>query len=149
MVWEKRVRLIAWAFFFLMWIPLGVMFYTAVTDGDEGTIGIPLGLFFILCILFAILLFGSFAVAHFEKETIKKKGIPAKATIVSVSETGTEITDQPLMRIELEVQPPYDTRFRTTVEYILPYSSHPLVQAGKTVQVYYHEETKEVALADL
>jgi len=69
-----------------------------------------------MCIIFTILLFCSFTVGRLEKENIKKKGIPAKAAILQVSETGTRINDQPLVKIEPEAQPPYDSRFVTTVE---------------------------------
>lgn len=149
MVWDKRVRSISWGVFVLMWIPLVFMIYTAVTDGDAESIGIAMILFFFLCILFGLLLFGSFTVGRLEKENIKKRGVPAKATIVSVSDTGTTINDQPLVRIGLEVQPPYDSRFTTTVEYLVPYLDSLQLQPGTTVQVLYIEETKEVALADL
>jgi hypothetical protein len=149
MVWDKRVRLISWVFFILMWVPFGIMTYTAVTDGDEVKTVLGMVLFFCLCTLFAILLVGSFVIGRREKEKIKRKGIPAKATILSVSETGTRINDQPLLRIELEVHPPYASRFVTTVEYIVPYDALPQVQPGNTVPVYYLDGTTMVALADL
>ncbi len=149
MVWEKRIRSTAWVFFIIMWIPLAFLIYQAVTDGDEDSIGIAMMLFFFLCIVFTILLVGSFGIGSLEKEEIKKKGIAAKATIVSVSDTGTMINNQPQLRIELDVQPPYDSRFVTTIEYVIPCSCLPQVQPGNSVKVYYLEETKEVALADL
>ena len=149
MAWEKRLRQISWVFFLIMWVPLGVMIYTSVTDGDEEIIEYALIPFFILCMLFAIVLVGSFGVGWLERENIKKKGIPAKATILSLSDTGTTVNDQPLMQIELEVQPPYDSRFTTTVEYVVPFSFLMQLQPGTVVKVYYLEETKEVALADL
>jgi len=148
MVWEKRVRRIAWVCFALMGVPLVFVVFAAVTDTEEPPVT-ALVLLFSLCILFAILLFGSFGIGRREKERIKITGIPAKATIISVSETGTTVNDQPLVRIELEVQPPYDFRFVTTVEYILPYSAIPQMQPGNKVPVYYMEGTTEVALADL
>lgn len=148
MVWEKRVRLGAWICFALMGVPLVFVVYAAVTDTEEPPVP-ALVLLFSLCILFAILLFGSFGIGRREKERIKKTGIPAKATIISVSETGTSINDQPLVRIGLEVQPPYDSRFVTTMEYILPHSAVPQMQPGAKVMVYYIEGSTEVALADL
>ncbi len=87
--------------------------------------------------------------AGFEKENIKKKGILAKAVILNVAETGTRLNDQPLLKIELEVQPPYDSRFTTTVEYVMSYSDMFQLEPGKKVPVYYIDGTTEVALADL
>jgi hypothetical protein len=148
MAWEKCIRSVLWVFI-IMWIPLGFLIYQAVTDGDRDSIGIATGLFFFLCIVFTILLVGSFGIGSLEKEEIKKKGIAAKATIVSVTDTGTMINNQPQLRIELDVQPPYDSRFRKTVEYVVLYSFLPQVQPGNTIPIYYLEETKGVALADL
>lgn len=142
------MRRFAWVLFFLMWFPLAFVIYAAVTETGEPPVE-ALVLFFGLMMLFAILLIGSFGIGSLEKDRIKRSGIPAKATILSVSETGTTINDQPLVRIELEVQPPYDSRFAAVVEYILPYADRQGLQAGKKVPVFYLEDTKEVALADL
>lgn len=74
----------SWVFFFLMWIAIGVVVFAAVTDTEEPPVT---ALVFAsgMCIIFTILLFGSFTVGRLEKENIKKKGIPAKATILSIS----------------------------------------------------------------
>ena len=106
MVWEKRVRRFSWVFFFFMWIALGFVIFAALTDEDEPPVA-ALVFFFGMCILFVILQFGSFTVGRLEKENIKKKGIPAKALILSISETGTRLNDQPLLKTELEVHPPF------------------------------------------
>jgi len=148
MVWEKRMRLISWAFFILMWIPLAVVVWSAATESEEPPVP-ALAALFLFVILFAVFQAGSFGIGWLEKEKIRKKGIPAKATIISLADTGTMVNDQPLMKIGLEVQPPYDSRFTATVEYIIPFSSLTALQPGNVVKVYYLEETKEVALADL
>jgi hypothetical protein len=148
MVWEKRVRRISWVFFILMWIPLGIVVFSAVTEVEEPPVT-ALAALFLFVILFAVFQIGSFGIGWLEKEKIKKKGITAKATILSVSDTGTMVNNQPLLSIELEVHPSYDSRFVATIEYVVPYSFLPQVQPGNTLQVYYSEETKEVALADL
>ncbi|MDD1683863.1 MAG: hypothetical protein LUO98_08525 [Methanoregula sp.] len=147
MVWERRMRRFAWVTFFMMWVPLAVVIWSAVTDTGEPPVE-ALVLFFGLMMLFAILLVGSFGIGSLEKDRIKRSGIPAKATILSVSETGTTINDQPLVRIELEVQPPYDSRFTATAEYVLSYLVLKDLPVGKKVPVFYLEDTKEVALAD-
>jgi hypothetical protein len=148
MVWEERLRRISWVFFLLMWIPLGVVVYSAVTEAEDPPVE-ALAAVFLFVILFAVLQIGSFGIGWLEKEKIRKKGIPAKATILSVTDTGTMVNNQPLLKIGLEVQPPYDSRFVATVEYIVPYSFLPQVQPGNTLQVFYLEDTKEVAIADL
>jgi hypothetical protein len=131
-----------------MWIPLGGMVYSAVTETEDPPLA-SLAAFFLFVSLFAALQVGSFGIGWLEKEKIRKKGISAKAIVLTVSDTGTMVNNQPLLRIGLEVQPPYDSRFTATVEYIVPYSFLPQVQPGSMLQVFYLEETKEVALADL
>lgn len=148
MVWEKRMRRISWVFFALMWIPLAIVVYAAVMEEPEPPVPAFAALI-ISVLLFAFLQAGSFVVGWREKAGIRARGVPAKATITGVSETGTTVNNQPLIRIELEVQPPYDSRFMTTVEYLVPYTSLTELQPGKVVRVFYLEETKEVALADL
>ena len=148
MVWERRARQISWVFFTLMWLPLAFVIYAAVMEDEEPPV-VPLVLFFALCMLFAFLQVGSFGIGWLEKNAIRKKGTPAQATVLSVSETGTTVNDRPLLRIELEVQPPYDSRFTATVEYVVPFTFLPQLQAGNKLQVFYLEDTKEVALADL
>lgn len=149
MVWDKRVRAAGWAAFFFMWVPLCVLIYAGVTDGDEETIVVPMRLFFFLCILSAVLLFGSFFIGRYEKRRIRMIGIPATATITGITETGMTVNDQPLIRIGLEVHPPYDTPFATTVEYLLPYFDREQLQPGKKVPVFWIEGTQEVALDGL
>jgi hypothetical protein len=148
MVWEERLRRISWVFFIVMWVPLGVVVYSAVREAEDPPVE-ALAAVFLFVILFAVLQIGSFGIGWLEKEKIRKKGIPAKATILSVSDTGTMVNNQPLLRIGLEVHPPYDSRFTAMVEYVVPYSFLPQVQPGNTLQVFYLEDTKEVAIADL
>jgi hypothetical protein len=85
MVWEKRVRRFAWVFFLLMGISFAYLMYAALIVEDQDGMFLSMVLFFIAMTLFALLLFGSFTVGRFEKENIKRKGIPAKATILRIS----------------------------------------------------------------
>lgn len=148
MVWETRIRYLSWLCFLLMFVPLVIVVYSAAIETEEPPVAAIAALIF-FSMLFAIFQFGSFVIGGAEKETIRKKGIAATATIISVSDTGTMINNQPLLRIELDVQPPYNERFTATVEYVVPYSALPRVQPGNVLKVYYVEESKEVALADL
>jgi len=148
MVWDQHLRRLSWAFFFLMWPAVGLVVYAAIMEEPEPPLPAIAALF--TCVmLFALLQAGSFFVGWREKEWIRAKGVPAKATILNVEGTGTRINNLPLLRIELEVQPPYDSRFRVTVEYLVPYSALPQVQPGRIVRVHYLEDTKEVALDGL
>jgi len=149
MVWEERVRRIAWISFALMWIPVAYLVYLAAIDAPEERIYPAMPVFIFFCTGFALLLVGSFGIGWFERENIKKKGIPATATILSVSDTGWTVNDQPKLSICLDVHPPYEPRFLKTVEYVVPYAFLPQLKEGNKVQVLYIEGTNQVALADL
>jgi hypothetical protein len=148
MVWEQRMRRISWIFFTLMWIPLAVVIYAAVTGEPEPPVP-AIAALILSILLFAFLLAGSYVVGGYEKAAIRANGIPAKATITAVSDTGTRVNNRPVIRIELDVSPPYDSRFNATVEYIVPRTTRDRFQPGMIVPVFYMDATKEVALADL
>jgi len=149
MVWEERARRFAWVFFAIMWIPVAYLVYLAMIDAPEEMTYPVMPLFIFFCTGFALLLAGSFGIGWFERENIKKKGIPATATILSVSDTGWTVNDRPKLSICLDVYPPYEPRFLKTVEYVVPYSFLPQLQEGKKIPVLYIEGTDQVALADL
>jgi len=148
MGWDQRLRRISWVFFALMWLAVAVVSISAIMEEEEPPLP-AIAALFACAMLFAFLQVGSFFVAWREREQIKATGIPAKATIMSITTTGTEVNDEPLIRIELEVQPPYDERFVTTVEYVVPYSSLPDLQKGIEVRVFWREGTHEVAIEGL
>ncbi len=149
MALEKRIRVVAWTVFFIMWVPFCILILAAATDEDPGAVVRPLLIFVALCILFAVLLFLSFRIGRLEKDRIRRTGIPAKAVVISVTETGTTVNDQPLVAIELEVHHPYGARFRATAEYFMPYPPPPEFLPGKTVQAFFLDDTREVAVDGL
>lgn len=148
MVWEKPIRQASWVCFVLMLVMLAVVIYSAAIETEEPPVTIILLLLF-FGILFAFLQVASLIIDSIEKERIKKRGILATGTIISLADTGVMINDKPQLKIELDVQPPYEQLFRTSVVYVVPYSVLPQVQPGKKVQVFYLEGTREVALAEL
>ncbi len=145
MTWEKRVRLIAWGCFILMWIPFSVMIGAAVTDVDEPPVPAII-LFCVLCILFAFFLVVSFVLRSPEAVMIPEKRIPAKATIISVVDTGTLVNNRPLLKIELDVHLPSRSGYVTTVVDVIPFSLLPQLQPGNTISVLYTADTGEVTL---
>lgn len=149
MVWEERVRRMAWIFFALMGIPVAYLVYLAAIDAPEEKIFPAMPVFLLFCIGFALLLVSSLGIGWFERENIRKKGIPATATVLSVSDTGWTVNDQPKLSICLDVRPPYEPQFLKTVEYVVPYAFLPQLKEGNKVRVLYIEGTDQVALADL
>ena len=147
MAWDQRLRRISWLFFFLMWPAVALVAISAIMEEEDPPLP-AIAALFSCAILFALLQVGSFFVAWRERERIKATGIPAKATILNITATGTEVNDEPLIRIELEVQPPYAPRFTTTVEYLVPSFPLPDLQKGAVLRVFWLDGTEEVAIAD-
>ena len=57
--------------------------------------------------------------------------------------------NEPEYLFDLDVQPPYEPRFVTTVEYVVPYAALTRIQPGRIVQVRYIEGTMQAALTGL
>lgn len=147
MKWEKRVRFLSWVCFFLMWV--AVIWYMTVSHGYEGIDDPRILPFFAFLGLFLVLQLGAISIDRLEKESIRRDGIEARATIISYESTGRLIRNKPELKIALDVQPPYEKRFTTTIEQIVPYGDLHNVQPGIVVRVFYQPGTTRVTLADL
>jgi len=147
MKWDKRLRLLSWIFFALMWI--AVIWYIVVSQGYEGIDDPRILPFFAFLGLFLTFQAGAVYVDRLEKERIRTAGIPAKATVISCESTGRLVMNRPELRIELEVQPPWGIPFTATTEHIVPYPDLFRVEPGKTVNVYFLDGSGDVTLADL
>ena len=66
---------------------------------------------------------------------LEQHGVPAKARLVAVKETGIRINSQPMfdlqLRVELEGRPPYDAKLRQLV----PFGQLAMLQPGAMLQV--------------
>jgi hypothetical protein len=147
MVWERRVRKASWIFFWLMLA--SVFWYMAVSEDPESVSDPKIIPFFAFFGLFIVLQIGSIYVDRYEKEIIRTKGIPATATVISYKSTGTLYFNQPELRIELEVQPPWGPRFVTTVNHVVAYHDLKRIEPGTRVRVHYLEDTHQVAIDGL
>ena len=66
---------------------------------------------------------------------IMKNGIPAQAKILSLTQTGTYVNNQPQVMFQLEVHPPGGTPYQTTTKAVIPLTSIPQVQPGAVVAI--------------
>lgn len=147
MKWDKRIRVLSWIFFALMWI--AVIWYMVVSQGYEGIDDPRILPFFAFLGLFLNFQVGAVYVDRLEKERIRISGIPAKALVIRYESTGRLIMNRPELRIELEVQPPGGIPFTATVEHIVPYPDLIRVEPGNLVQVFFLEGSSDIVLADL
>jgi hypothetical protein len=70
--------------------------------------------------------------------SILKNGIPAKARIVSVQQTGVMVNYQPQIAFQLEVQPPGDAPYQAQTKAVIPLVNIPQFQPGVEVPVKIH-----------
>lgn len=147
MVWEKRIRKASWIFF---WLMLASAFWYMVVSEDPESVSDPAIIPFLAFLgLFLVLQVGSISVDRYEKEIIRRKGIPATATVISYESTGMVYFNKPELKIELDVQPPYEQRFVTTTDHVVAYHDLKRIEPGARVRVHYIEGTKKVTLDGL
>ncbi len=96
-------------------------------------------------LIFMILLSGGIASffvvpmirAHFRDERIMARGQVATARVISLSDTGSRVNDQPVATIELEVRPPGAAAFTATAQTVVTAINAMQFQPGKQVSVRY------------
>ena len=68
---------------------------------------------------------------------LRASGVTARATIVSISETGTRINHRPVCDIVLAIEPASAPRFQATARQVVGMVEIPQMQPGKIVTVHY------------
>lgn len=151
MGWERPARILAWACFCLMWIPLGMVIGYDSTGGtsaafDDILMYAFLALLFLFIFLLSASVFGPLLLGMRESDEVRKNGTLVPAKVLKVSDTGIFVNEQPVLEIVLQVRPPYENRFEATIREIIPFSSIPQIQPGSRLEVYYLPGTTRVAL---
>lgn len=70
--------------------------------------------------------------------SILQNGIPAKAQILSVQQTGVIVNYQPQVAFQLEVHPPGDAPYQAQAKAVIPVVNIPQFQPGTEVPVKIH-----------
>jgi hypothetical protein len=70
--------------------------------------------------------------------TILQNGIPAKATIVGVQQTGVMVGHQPQVLMLLEVEPPNGSPYQAQARAVIPMVNIPQFQPGARISVKIH-----------
>ena len=156
MILSERMRKLGWLFFRLMWIPfialmIGMM---GMPNGEYSWSELPIiarysligvGLFGAAA---TILLIGAPIASTLTNQSIATKGIPAEGKILKISDTGTTINNNPVVRLLLEVYPSGQPPFQAETERLIPRLQIPQIQPGAVVKLKYDPNTKGVALVD-
>ena len=146
------MRKYGWWAFALMWIP----FISLITlpPGDHAWGELPMLTRYCmtvsgaLCIVSNLLLVGAPIVSAIQNNRISAKGLPAQAKILKITDTGTTINNDPVVRLLLEVQPPGQPTFQAEAEKLISRLQIPQFQPGAVVRVKYDPASHDVALLD-
>jgi hypothetical protein len=95
----------------------------------------------------ALLIGAPIAGAAMNRETLRN-GLLASARILEVSDTGTTINQNPLVRFLLEVRPGDRPVFQAETEKLVSRLLIPQFQPGASVSVRYDPKTRSVAILD-
>ncbi|HRN51604.1 MAG TPA: hypothetical protein PLC52_08720 [Anaerolineales bacterium] len=104
---------------------------------------------FVLMVLAMLLLVAGPILVSSINTRLQATGTAATATVVSLSQTGTYINRNPMVRIVLEVHPPNGSPFHTEAERLTTLVDLPRLQPGASVSVRYDPETLDAAIVDL
>jgi hypothetical protein len=152
MKFSKTMRNLGWIAFFLMWIPFLTLL--GLPSGEYAWSELPqltqYGMVTsgLLCAASTLLLVGAPMVSALRNRAVLEDGLPAQATIVEISDTGTTINNDPVVRLLLEVQTPGGVPFRAETERLISRLDIPQFQPGTVVQVRYDPDSGEVAVVD-
>ena len=80
---------------------------------------------------------------------VLQNGIPAKAKIVGVQQTGVMLNHQPQIAFELEVQPPGMTPYRAQAKAVIPMVNIPQFQPGAQVPIKIHPADPTQVVLDI
>ena len=151
MTWDRKVRLVAWACFGLMWIALAIFVIRHPQDpsfGDMVPVIVFLVLLFAFIILLVLSLVGPLVVSYRESQLVRAQGTLVPAVIRDVADTGIYINKQPVLEMTVTVHPPHEAAFDAKVRQVIPFSAIPQVQPGAELEVYYIPGTTRVAMPE-
>lgn len=156
MKFSKTMRKLGWLAFTLMWLPFTTLMIAMVRmpEGEYAWTELPLLARFSILIggafagAAAILLVGAPIVSGLQNRAVLNQGLPAEAIILKVTDTGTTINNNPVVRLLLEVHPPNQPIFQAEAERLISRLQIPQVQPGAIVQVKYDPASQSVALGD-
>ena len=81
--------------------------------------------------------------------SVLQNGIPAKAKIMAVQQTGVMVNNQPQIVFDLEVDPPGAAHYRTQTKAVIPMVNIPQFQPGVELSVKIHPTDPSQVVLDI
>jgi hypothetical protein len=165
----QNFRRLGTLLFVLMWVPFSCIFVGMASEfgrpgqwladkapallspGPSGASTLTMVSFvFTFGMMFAAmaLIFGSPLLAWFQNRRLLNSGRKATARILTATQTGTYINENPVVHFTLEVEPPSGQPFDAEAEQLVNQMQIPRFQPGELVQVRYDPDTLEVTISD-
>lgn len=112
-----------------------------------------LGLIWVACgalvLVVYLAVFGSMLASGARAARIRRDGIAATATVVALADTGAFVNRRPVMRIDLEVQPPDALPYAHSLRTVVPLSLLGQLRPGSTLAVHVaRNDRSSVVLED-
>lgn len=118
--------------------PGRVALYSAPCDGENASmVLIALG---VTTTIFLSFFFMPVLLGRYLKDDLLIKGIPARATVIKVWDTGVTVNDQPRLGLLLEVYPTHGQPYEVETKQVIPYSQLPGLVSGQEIQVRVDRE---------
>lgn len=152
----KRLRRWGWICFSIMWLPFASLFVAMIgmPSGDYAWSELPILARASILVgggfaaASTVLLTGAPLVSGLMNRRLLTSGRPASAKILAITDTGTTINQNPVIRFLLEVRPSDRPGFQAVTEKLVSRLQVPRFQPGSTVQVRYDPETQAAAIVD-
>ena len=109
--------------------------------------GITLGILMFVGIILAITFLPGICNDQRQRE-LKKTGLPAKATITGIRDTGNRFNEQPEVELQLDVQASGLEPYKTSVKMYVSLVYLPQLQPGKIVNIKYDRKDKYKVVVD-
>jgi hypothetical protein len=150
----SNLRRVGWILFGAMWIPFATIFIGVIgmPDGSYDWIELPALARYSISLVLALggtstlLLVGAPILSGLRNRSLRREGLPARAKVINIWDTGTTINENPVVGLRLEVQPPGGSVFEAETEQLISRLLIPSIQPGMEVEVRYHPINDEVAL---
>ena len=153
---KRKLRKLSWILFSLMWIPFIGIFVGMVRlpSGSYTWIEMPLitRISMILTGIFAgasmLLMTGMPVLSWLQNRSVRSEGLPARAKILKIYDTGTTINQSPVVGMVLEVHPPGGSVFQAEIEQLISRLEMPMIQPGMEIEVKYDPHSHAVAMVE-
>jgi hypothetical protein len=147
---------LGWLLFALGWIPFAGIFIGMIglPDGSYAWSELPRLMRYSIIATFVtfgfamVVLFGSPLLSWWTNRRVRREGQRASAKILEVWDTGTTINENPVVGIRLEVHPIAGAPFIAKTQQLVSRLRIQDYKTGKTVNVRYDPESKDVALLE-